>query len=66
MKRPAFVITTTTGSKICGKCRAPLINPFFPNELPDSCPSCGRELDYSAYMIKSKLTEIKRKKVETK
>lgn len=66
MKRPAPVITTPTGSKICGKCRSPIINPLFPNELPASCPSCVRELDYSAYMIKSKLTEIKRKKVETK
>lgn len=57
MKRPAFVITTPTGSKICGKCRSPL-----PLNLPAFCPSCGRELDYSAYMIKSKLSEIKRKR----
>lgn len=61
MKRPAPVITAPTGSKICGKCRSLIINPLFPDELPASCPSCGRELDYSAYMIKSKLTEIKRK-----
>lgn len=61
MKRPSLVITTPTGSPLCGKCRAPL-----PPNLPDSCPSCGRELDYSTFMIKSKLTEIKRKKVETK
>lgn len=66
MKRPALVTTTPTGSPLCSKCRAPLINPFFPYTLPDSCPKCGRELDYSTYMIKSKLTEIKRKKVETK
>ena len=62
MKRPALVVTTTTDSPLCGKCRSPLP----PNELPASCPHCGRELDYSTYMIKSKLTEIKRKKVETK
>jgi predicted amidophosphoribosyltransferase len=56
MKRPALVITTPTGSPPCGKCRSPL-----PPNLPDSCPGCGRELDYSTFMIKSKLTEIKRK-----
>lgn len=61
MKRPAIVITTSTGSPLCGKCRAHL-----PPNLPVSCPSCGRELDYSAYMIKAKLSEIKRKKGETK
>jgi predicted amidophosphoribosyltransferase len=61
MKRPAFVITTPTGSPLCGKCRSPL-----PPNLPASCPGCGRELDYSTFMIKSKLTEIKRKKVEMK
>lgn len=61
MKRPSLVITTSTGSPLCGKCRSPL-----PPNLPDSCPGCGRELDYSAYMIKSKLTKIKRKKGETK
>ena len=56
MKRPSIVITTPTGSPRCSKCRSPI-----PPTLPDSCPHCGRELDYSAYMIKSKLTEIKRK-----
>lgn len=61
MKRPALVITAPTGPPLCGKCRAPL-----PTNLSDFCPSCGRELDYFAYMIKSRLTEIKRKKVETK
>lgn len=61
MKRPALVTTTPTGSPRCGKCRSPL-----PPNLSASCPTCGRELDYSAYMIKSKLTEIKRKKGESK
>lgn len=61
MKRPALVTTTPAGSPLCGKCHAAI-----PPTLPDSCPKCGRELDYSTFMIKSKLTEIKRKKVETK
>lgn len=61
MKRPALVTTAPNGSLRCSKCRNPL-----PPNLPDSCPKCGRELDYSTFMIKSKLTEIKRKKVETK
>ena len=56
MKRPAIVAISPTGSPLCGKCRAPL-----PPKLPDSCPTCGRELDYSAFIIKSKLNEIKRK-----
>lgn len=61
MKRPSIVITTPTGSPLCGKCRSSL-----PPNLPDSCPGCGRELDYSVYMIKSNLNGIKRKKDETK
>lgn len=61
MKRSSLVITSPTGSPLCGKCRAPL-----PPNLPDSCPHCGRELDYSVYMIKSNLNGIKRKKDETK
>lgn len=56
MKRPALVTTDSTGSPRCSKCHAAI-----PSTLPDSCPHCGRELDYSVYMIKSKLTEIKRK-----
>lgn len=55
MKRPSIVITTPTGSLLCGKCRSPL-----PPNLPASCPACGRELDYSTFMIKVKLNEIKR------
>ena len=56
MKRPSLVTTAPNGSPLCGKCRAAI-----PSTLPDSCPKCGRELDYSVFMIKSKLTEIKRK-----
>ena len=66
MKSPSLVTTAPNGTPRCSKCRAPLINPFFPYTLPDSCPGCGRELDYTVYMIKSKLTEIKRKKDQTK
>lgn len=61
MKRPALVTTSPTGSPQCSKCKTPL-----PIALPDSCPHCGRELDYTVYMIKSNLTQIKRKKDQTK
>lgn len=57
MERSALVTTTPNGSPRCSKCRAAI-----PYTLPDSCPNCGRELDYSAYMIKAKLNEIKRKR----
>lgn len=56
MKRPALVTTAPNGSPRCSKCRALLLT-----GMPDFCPQCKRELDYSAYMIKAKLTEIKRK-----
>lgn len=61
MKRTFLVTTTPTGSPRCSKCRTPLINPLFPFTLPDFCPNCKRELDYSVYMTKAKLNEIKRK-----
>ena len=60
MPRPVFVTLDLNGIARCAKCRAE-IKRDSTGSLPETCPGCGRDLDYSVYMIRCKLNETKRK-----